>query len=137
MVPYGDVESLRAAITDSTVAFLVEPIQGEAGVIVPPDGYLRAVRDLCTEHNVLFIADEIQSGLARSGKTFAVEWEAVVPDIYVMGKALGGGIYPVSAVDRRHGRARRVQARRARFDVRWQPARRSDRPRGVRNARDR
>jgi len=98
VVPYGDVESLRAAITDSTVAFLVEPIQGEAGVIVPPEGYLRAVRDLCTEHNVLFVADEIQSGMARTGKTFAVEWEDVVPDIYVLGKALGGGIYPVSAV---------------------------------------
>jgi ornithine--oxo-acid transaminase len=98
VVPYGDVDALRAAITDSTVAFLVEPIQGEAGVIVPPEGYLQAVRQICTDSNVLFIADEIQSGMARTGKTFAVEWENVVPDMYVMGKALGGGIYPVSAV---------------------------------------
>jgi ornithine--oxo-acid transaminase len=98
VVPYGDVDALRSAITDSTVAFLVEPIQGEAGVIVPPDGYLQAVRQVCTDNNVLFIADEIQSGMARTGKTFACEWEGVVPDMYVMGKALGGGIYPVSAV---------------------------------------
>jgi ornithine--oxo-acid transaminase len=98
VVPYGDIDALRSAITDSTVAFLVEPIQGEAGVIVPPDGYLPAVRQICTDTNVLFIADEIQSGMARTGKTFAVEWENVVPDVYVMGKALGGGIYPVSAV---------------------------------------
>jgi ornithine--oxo-acid transaminase len=98
VVPYGDIDALRSAITDSTVAFLVEPIQGEAGVIVPPDGYLPAVRQICTDTNVLFIADEIQSGMARTGKTFAVEWENVVPDMYVMGKALGGGIYPVSAV---------------------------------------
>ena len=80
------------------MAFLIEPIQGEAGVIVPPDGYLAAARELCTEHNVLLIADEIQSGMGRTGKTFAVEWDEVVPDMYVMGKALGGGIYPVSAV---------------------------------------
>jgi ornithine--oxo-acid transaminase len=98
VVPYGDSEALEAAITPSTVGFLVEPIQGEAGVILPPDGYLTKVRDLCTEHNVLFIADEIQSGLGRSGQTFAVQWEGVVPDMYVMGKALGGGLYPVSAV---------------------------------------
>ena len=97
-VPYGDVEALRAAVDDDTVAFLVEPIQGEAGVIVPPDGYLRAVRELCTERNVLLIADEIQSGLGRTGTTFACEQEGVVPDIYVLGKALGGGIVPLSAV---------------------------------------
>ena len=97
-VPYGDVQALRDAIDDDTVAFLVEPIQGEAGVIVPPDGYLQAVRELCTERNVLLIADEIQSGLGRTGTTFATEHEAVVPDIYLLGKALGGGIMPLSAV---------------------------------------
>jgi ornithine--oxo-acid transaminase len=98
VVPYGDIEALRAAIDDDTVAFLVEPIQGEAGVILPPDGYLRAVRDLCTERNVLLMADEIQSGLGRTGTTFAVEHEDVVPDVYILGKALGGGIVPLSAV---------------------------------------
>jgi ornithine--oxo-acid transaminase len=97
-VPYGSVEALRAAIDDHTVAFLVEPIQGEAGVIVPPDGYLRAVRQLCTERNVLLIADEIQSGLGRTGRTFACQHEDVVPDLYLLGKALGGGILPLSAV---------------------------------------
>jgi ornithine--oxo-acid transaminase len=98
VVPYGDVEALRAAIDDDTVAFLVEPIQGEAGVIVPPDGYLRAARELCTERGVLLMADEIQSGLGRTGTTFAVEHEGVVPDVYILGKALGGGIMPLSAV---------------------------------------
>ena len=98
VVPYGDAEALAAAITPSTVGFLVEPIQGEAGVILPPEGYLAKVRKVCTEQNVLFIADEIQSGLGRTGQTFAVQWEDVVPDIYVLGKALGGGLYPVSAV---------------------------------------
>jgi ornithine--oxo-acid transaminase len=98
VVGYGDLDALRAAITPSTVAFLVEPIQGEAGVLLPPAGYLSAAREICRENNVLFMADEIQSGMGRTGKTFAVEWEDVVPDIYIMGKALGGGIYPVSAV---------------------------------------
>jgi ornithine--oxo-acid transaminase len=98
IVPYGDVDALREAITPSTVAFLVEPVQGEAGVIIPPHGYLEAARKLCNENNVLLIADEIQSGLGRTGKTFAIEWDAVIPDMYVLGKALGGGIYPVSAV---------------------------------------
>jgi ornithine--oxo-acid transaminase len=98
-VPYGDADALAAALADpEVVAFLVEPIQGEAGVIVPPEGYLRAVRELCTEHRVLFVADEIQSGLGRAGTTFACEHEGVVPDVYVLGKALGGGIVPVSAV---------------------------------------
>ena len=97
-VPYGDVEALRAAIDDDTVAFLVEPIQGEAGVVVPPEGYLRAARELCTERGVLLMADEIQSGLGRTGTTFASEHEDVVPDVYILGKALGGGIMPLSAV---------------------------------------
>src|SRR5436305_4334994 len=97
-VPYGDAEALRDAIDDETVAFLVEPIQGEAGVIVPPEGYLRAAREICTERGVLLMADEIQSGLGRTGTTFAVEHQGVVPDVYVLGKALGGGIMPLSAV---------------------------------------
>jgi len=97
-VPYGDADALRAAIDEDTVAFLVEPIQGEAGVIIPPDGYLRAAREICTERGVLLMADEIQSGLGRTGPTFAVEHEQVVPDVYVLGKALGGGIMPLSAV---------------------------------------
>ena len=97
-VPYGDIDALREAIDDETVAFLVEPIQGEAGVVIPPDGYLRAARELCTERGVLLMADEIQSGLGRTGTTFACEHEDVVPDVYVLGKALGGGIMPLSAV---------------------------------------
>jgi len=98
LVPYGDAAALRAAVTPHTVAVLIEPIQGESGVIVPPAGYLQGVRDLCTEQNMLFMADEIQSGLGRTGTTFACELEGVVPDLYILGKALGGGIVPVSAV---------------------------------------
>jgi ornithine--oxo-acid transaminase len=97
-VPYGDAAAIEAAITPETAAVLIEPIQGEAGVVLPPEGYLRAVRELCTEHGVLFIADEIQSGLARVGETFACDREGVVPDVYLLGKALGGGILPLSAV---------------------------------------
>lgn len=97
-VAYGDPAALEAAIDDDTVAFLVEPIQGEAGVNVPPDGYLREVREICTRRGILMIADEIQSGLGRTGYTFACDHEGVVPDIYVLGKALGGGIIPVSAI---------------------------------------
>jgi ornithine--oxo-acid transaminase len=96
--PFGDAEALEAVLTDNTAAVLLEPIQGEAGVIVPPAGYLAAVREMCTRRGVLFIADEIQSGLGRTGYTFACEREGVVPDMYVLGKALGGGILPVSAV---------------------------------------
>ncbi|WP_432977905.1 ornithine--oxo-acid transaminase [Dactylosporangium sp. CA-233914] len=98
VVPYGDLDALAAAIDDTTVAVLLEPIQGEAGVLVPPRGYLPGVRRLCTERGVLFVADEIQSGLGRTGATFACDDEQVVPDMYVLGKALGGGIVPVSAV---------------------------------------
>jgi ornithine--oxo-acid transaminase len=98
IVPYGDLAALTAAIDDTTVAVLLEPIQGEAGVLVPPPGYLAGVREVCTTQNVLFVADEIQSGLGRTGRTFAIEHEGVVPDMYVLGKALGGGIVPVSAV---------------------------------------
>ncbi|MEO7374854.1 MAG: aminotransferase class III-fold pyridoxal phosphate-dependent enzyme, partial [Terrimesophilobacter sp.] len=97
-VPYGDAEAIAAAIDENTVAVLLEPIQGEAGVIVPPADYLPAVRDICTNRNVLFIADEIQSGLGRTGSTFACDLVGVVPDLYLLGKALGGGIVPVSAV---------------------------------------
>lgn len=98
IVPYGDLTAMRAALTENTVGVLLEPIQGEAGVIVPPAGYLPAVRELTRQRNVLFIADEIQSGLGRTGRTFACEHEGVVPDVYLLGKALGGGIVPVSAV---------------------------------------
>ena len=97
-VPFGDIEALEAAITDDTVAVLLEPIQGEGGVILPPDGWLRDVRELTRRRNVLMVADEIQSGLGRTGTTFACDVEGVVPDVYVLGKALGGGIVPVSAV---------------------------------------
>src|SRR5262249_36856797 len=97
-VPFGDAHALRAAITDNTVAFLVEPVQGEAGVIVPPPGYLAECRAICRDHNVLLVADEIQSGLGRTGRTFACDHEGVIPDIYILGKALGGGIMPLSAV---------------------------------------
>ncbi|MEV8320675.1 ornithine--oxo-acid transaminase [Streptomyces sp. NPDC059900] len=98
IVPYGDLTAMRAAVTENTVAVLLEPIQGEAGVLVPPAGYLAGVRELTRERNVLFMADEIQSGFGRTGKTFACEHEGVVPDVYVLGKALGGGVVPVSAV---------------------------------------
>ena len=98
IVPYGDLSSLTAAIDDTTVAVLLEPIQGEAGVLVPPSGYLSAVRSLCTERGVLFLADEIQAGLGRTGATFACDFDRVVPDMYILGKALGGGVVPVSAV---------------------------------------
>ncbi len=97
-VPFGDAEALEAAIDDTTVAVLFEPVQGEAGVIVPPQGFLRKVREICTRRNILMIADEIQSGLGRTGDWFACDREGVVPDVYVLGKALGGGVIPVSAV---------------------------------------
>ncbi|MBY6271468.1 MAG: ornithine--oxo-acid transaminase [Bacillaceae bacterium] len=98
LVPYGDLEALKEAITENTAAFLVEPIQGEAGIHIPPDGYLRKAYEICKENKVLFLADEIQSGLGRSGKMFACDWEGVVPDVYILGKALGGGVFPISCV---------------------------------------
>ncbi len=98
VVPYGDAAALAAAMDDRVVGVLIEPIQGEAGVIVPPPGYLAKVRELCTSYGALMIADEIQSGLGRTGSTFACEYEGVVPDMYLLGKALGGGIVPLSAV---------------------------------------
>ena len=97
-VPYGDSQAIQNAITKHTVAVLIEPIQGEAGIIIPPDGYLKDIRNMCDENKILMIADEIQTGFGRTGKTFACDWENVSPDIYVMGKALGGGVFPISAV---------------------------------------
>lgn len=101
-VPYGDIGRLEEAIDDTTAAVLLEPIQGEGGVVIPPEGYLREVRRLCNEHNVLLLADEIQSGLGRTGTLFACDHEGVVPDAYILGKALGGGLLPVSAVVSSH-----------------------------------
>lgn len=98
VIPYGDADALAAAITPNTVAFLLEPIQGESGVRIPPAGYLRQAADICRERGVLLMADEIQSGLGRAGKLLACEWEDVRPDVAVIGKALSGGMYPVSAV---------------------------------------
>ena len=97
-MPFGDIVALEAAVDQDTVAVLLEPIQGEGGVIIPPDGYLAGVRRLCTERGVLMLADEIQAGLGRTGHTFACDHDGVVPDVYVLGKALGGGILPVSAI---------------------------------------
>ncbi|MCA9977250.1 MAG: ornithine--oxo-acid transaminase, partial [Anaerolineales bacterium] len=98
MIPYGDPAALEAAITPNTVAFMVEPIQGEGGVVTPPEGYLKAVADICAKHHVLLVADEIQTGLGRTGALFACDHEGVRPDIITIGKALSGGFYPVSAV---------------------------------------
>ncbi|SDW99043.1 ornithine--oxo-acid transaminase [Marininema mesophilum] len=98
IIPYGDAHALREAITPNTAAFIVEPIQGEAGVIVPSEGFLREAASICREHRVLFVADEIQTGFGRTGQFFACDWEGVKPDMYIMGKALGGGVLPISAV---------------------------------------
>jgi ornithine--oxo-acid transaminase len=98
LLPYGDAAAVAAAITPNTAAILVEPIQGEAGILIPPDGYLRQLRKIATENNVLLVADEIQSGLGRTGKMLACQHEGVRPDILILGKALSGGMYPVSAV---------------------------------------
>jgi ornithine--oxo-acid transaminase len=97
-VKYGDASSIEKAITQNTAAVMLEPIQGEGGVIIPPDGYLKQVAEICKKNNVLFMADEIQTGLARTGKLFACEYEDVRPDVMIVGKALSGGFYPVSAV---------------------------------------
>jgi ornithine--oxo-acid transaminase len=97
VIPYGDSAALSAAVTDNTVAFLVEPIQGESGIVVPEEGFLAKAREICSERNVLLICDEIQSGLGRTGKLFAYEWEGIRPDAVIVGKALSGGFYPVSA----------------------------------------
>ncbi|WAH35921.1 ornithine--oxo-acid transaminase [Alicyclobacillus dauci] len=102
VVPYGDLEALKAAITPNTAAFITEPIQGEAGIIIPEEGFLKAAYDLCKQNNVLFVADEIQTGFGRTGKLFASNWENVTPDVYILGKALGGGVFPVSAVAADH-----------------------------------
>jgi ornithine--oxo-acid transaminase len=98
LIPYGDIEALRAAINENTAGFLFEPIQGEAGIVIPPEGFLKEAYDVCKENNVLYIADEIQAGLARTGKMFACDWENVEPDMYILGKALGGGVMPISCV---------------------------------------
>ncbi|PAD21438.1 ornithine--oxo-acid transaminase [Terribacillus saccharophilus] len=98
IIPYGDLDALKSAITPNTAAFILEPIQGEAGIIIPPEGYLKAASELCRQENVLFIADEIQVGLGRTGKRFACDWEDVSPDLFILGKALGGGVFPISCV---------------------------------------
>lgn len=98
LIPYGDIKALEAVITPNTAAFIIEPIQGEAGIVIPPAGYMKAARELCKKNNVLFIADEIQAGLCRTGKMFACEWEDIDPDMYILGKALGGGVFPISCV---------------------------------------
>lgn len=98
IIPYGDIEALKAAINENTAGFLFEPIQGEAGIVMPPEGFLKEAYDVCQENNVLYIADEIQVGLGRTGKMFACDWENVTPDILILGKALGGGVLPISCI---------------------------------------
>ncbi|AWC27849.1 MULTISPECIES: ornithine--oxo-acid transaminase [Bacillus cereus group] len=98
VIPYGDLEALKAAITPNTAAFILEPIQGEAGINIPPAGFLKEAYDVCKKENVLFVADEIQTGLGRTGKLFACDWDEVIPDMYILGKALGGGVFPISCV---------------------------------------
>jgi ornithine--oxo-acid transaminase len=98
IIPYGDLQALKEAITPNTAAFMLEPIQGEAGIQIPREGFLKEAFELCRQESVLFIADEIQAGLGRSGKMFACDWEEVIPDMYILGKALGGGVFPISVV---------------------------------------
>jgi ornithine--oxo-acid transaminase len=98
VISYGNLTALKQAITPNTAAFILEPIQGEAGIIIPPAGFLKEAFAVCKEQNVLFVADEIQTGLGRTGKMFACDWENVVPDMYILGKALGGGVFPISCV---------------------------------------
>lgn len=98
IIPYGDIAALKAAINENTAAFMLEPIQGEAGIIIPPEGFLKEAYELCKANNVLFVSDEIQTGFGRTGKMFASDWDGVKPDMYILGKALGGGVFPISAV---------------------------------------
>jgi ornithine--oxo-acid transaminase len=98
LIPYGDIGALKAAITPQTAGFLFEPIQGEAGILIPPTGFLKEAFAVCKANNVLFVADEIQAGLGRTGKMFACDWEDIIPDMYILGKALGGGVFPISCV---------------------------------------
>ncbi|PIC85619.1 ornithine--oxo-acid transaminase [Sporosarcina sp. P20a] len=98
LVEYGDINALKAAITSNTAAFLIEPIQGEAGIIIPPEGFMKKASELCKKENILFIADEIQAGLCRTGEMFACQYDGVTPDMYILGKALGGGVFPISCV---------------------------------------
>lgn len=98
VIPYGSIEALKGAITPNTAAFIFEPIQGEAGINIPTEGFLSEAYDVCKANNVLYVADEIQAGLGRSGKLFACDWENVEPDMYILGKALGGGVFPISCV---------------------------------------
>lgn len=102
IIPYGDTEALKTSINANTAAFMFEPIQGEGGVIVPRDGFIRESYDICKRNNVLFIADEIQTGFGRTGRMFCCDWENVEPDVYIMGKAISGGFYPLSAVAADH-----------------------------------
>jgi ornithine--oxo-acid transaminase len=97
-IPYGDLEALKQAITENTAAFILEPIQGEAGILIPYDGFLKDAQEVCRAQNVLLVSDEIQSGLGRCGKWFASDWDEVTPDMYILGKALGGGVFPISCV---------------------------------------
>lgn len=97
-IPYGDLEALKQAINENTAAFILEPIQGEAGILIPYDGFLKDAQEVCRAQNVLLVSDEIQSGLGRSGKWFASDWDEVTPDMYILGKALGGGVFPISCV---------------------------------------
>ncbi|MRH44191.1 ornithine--oxo-acid transaminase [Aquibacillus halophilus] len=98
LIPYGDIDALKNAINENTAGFLLEPIQGEAGIVMPPEGFLKEAYQVCKKNNVLFVADEIQAGLGRSGKMFACDWEDVTPDILILGKALGGGVFPISCI---------------------------------------
>jgi ornithine--oxo-acid transaminase len=98
IIPYQDLSALKSAINENTAAFLIEPIQGEAGIIIPYENFLKEALEICHQNNVLFVADEVQTGFGRTGKMFACDWENVVPDVFILGKALGGGVYPVSAI---------------------------------------
>ena len=119
LIPYGDIEALEAAITPNTAAFLIEPIQGEAGIIIPPAGFMKAACELCKKHNVLFIADEIQAGLCRTGKMFACEWEDIEPDMYILGKALRRRRIPNFLCSCRQRYSWCIQSRFTWFNIWW------------------